>query len=636
MQALEALDALWQVFLRGDRGVVAMLAREAVDAGKREGDAIVEMTGRILLASCDARVREVAEVAVQLQALADEAERRELPRMLLLAKDTMVMLRIIHGHYEAALTLARQIDHAAEPTRSLAERAFSLYALAVAADWTGHFEAAWEYGRRAVNAAEALGHVATLASALYQHGYSHTRWCRHDKALPLCERAYAVIQQSPLCRSHANVMLGLAEVLRNLGRNDDAVALLRRERARPGMDEILVWRRPTLANLYIAAGRLDEAEACLSEFTPDGPGEPMRAWEWRLAFAELLCARGEYQQAVELARGELARPVAAPRPARDVRAMYSVLHRALTALGDPLAAAEFARLSQTAIRHANEVIAVPAFGPTLPQRPTAATPAPTVAASPTAPAPRVPRFVAHVTHELRTPIHGILSLVSLLQTSRLDEHQKRQTNALQQSAEIMLRLVNDLLDLTRMEHGHFKLQAEAFDLRRWLHDSFEPFALRGRSRGLAMRLDAAADLPQAVITDALRLRQLLNNLLDNAVKFTQVGAVQLSAAWVADPGAERGTLRMVVTDSGKGIAAQAVTRLFAEFSQEDDDIERRYGGTGLGLALCRQIVALMEGRIGVRSEPDRGSEFWVEVPLRVARESRLLAQSAAAAGQASR
>jgi signal transduction histidine kinase len=232
--------------------------------------------------------------------------------------------------------------------------------------------------------------------------------------------------------------------------------------------------------------------------------------------------------------------------------------------------------------------------------------------------PQVPRFLAHVVHELRNPIGGMVGMSSLLLMSNLDDKQRRYTSAMQQSADTLLQLVNDVLDLAKIESGQFSIGAEPIALGPWLQQCTEGFVAIAQKKGFDLHVDLDPSLPQEVVGDPLRLRQVLTNLLSNALKFTRTGRIDVRLARGGPVPAGKVRLRAEVQDTGKGISEQALGHLFEEFVQADATIARDYGGTGLGLALCKQLVERMGGRIGARSQFGVGSTFWFELTLDVA------------------
>ncbi|MEZ0371499.1 MAG: PAS domain S-box protein [Candidatus Sericytochromatia bacterium] len=221
-------------------------------------------------------------------------------------------------------------------------------------------------------------------------------------------------------------------------------------------------------------------------------------------------------------------------------------------------------------------------------------------------------FLSNMSHELRTPLQGVLGTTELLLASPQSPEQRKWTEIARQSSQALLELVNSVLDFSRLEAQKLELGSEPFELGNLLAHIQDVAAVLASQRGLSFRLELAPDVPLQLMGDAARLRQVLLNLLANAIKFTPRGEISLRISRVS---AEPLALVFSVTDTGIGIAPEQMDRLFEPFSQADSSITRKFGGTGLGLAICRQLVELMGGEIQVESEPDRGSTFWFRLPF---------------------
>ena len=226
-------------------------------------------------------------------------------------------------------------------------------------------------------------------------------------------------------------------------------------------------------------------------------------------------------------------------------------------------------------------------------------------------------FLANMSHELRTPLTSIIGFSRLMhERGDLPAEAQQHARRIYDASEALLSIINDVLDLSKLEAGQAELEIQPLSPRRLAEEATGLLAIQAAAKGVELRLELDPAMPELIQGDVTRLRQVLLNFLSNAVKFTPQGSVQVKTSW--RPSNTRPLLRVEVSDTGPGIAPEAISRLFERFTQAEVSINRTHGGTGLGLPISKAIVELMGGRIGAESQPGEGSTFWFEVPAAAA------------------
>ncbi len=238
------------------------------------------------------------------------------------------------------------------------------------------------------------------------------------------------------------------------------------------------------------------------------------------------------------------------------------------------------------------------------------------------------QFLANMSHEIRTPMNGIIGYLTLIEKDVYDSKEEMKQFALgaKQSAESLLEIINDILDLSKIESGKVKLEEKEIDLNKIIDDSASILLARAEEKGLSIKKIIARGTPLSLIGDSTRLRQIFVNLISNAIKFTSRGAIEISV-YLKERENDKAVIYAAVKDSGVGISQEKIGDLFKPFSQVDDSPTRNFGGTGLGLVICKEFVNMMDGEIGVESKPGSGSTFYFTLKLRTQKEQQVYGES---------
>lgn len=611
-----------------------------------------EAFGLFHAAYCELRIAPPEQATMAIDKAIERCTELGIQRGNWLCDDLRGLQAHFRGEPAKALEIGEANDRIPTGDRSADERFITLALLHYVTRAAGQVSDSLRYGYRLLSLAEAMGSDAHRAHALHNLGALQADTFNVEDAVVLQEQALALVRKLSATELPAPFTGDLLFTYAALNEHDKAYRTLSEWLAQPGGVAAADRHHQcaAIALSHLGVGRLEEAEQALALGPFPHPTDVHLECSWTWVSGGVLCARGRYAEARNLCTSYLAR--ANERKDDDypfeAYRLQDVIRIASEALGD-------AESAEQAIKRQLEVCA-PLVGnsarsqylslqfrqfemDSVPRNDAAdkrrlaaidqgvrdysaaialqsQTPSPTPSV-PADPLVRQRRFVAHVSHEMRSPISGVLGMTSLLLLSNLDERQRRFVSLAQTSAETLLQLVNDILDLAKIESGRFQLDPQPFSIATLASEVAETFRVLAQSKGVDLTLTVDSTLPRTFIGDALRLRQILTNLVSNAVKFTSTGTVSLGVFAHHAATADSFSMRIEVRDTGKGISKEACLNLFTEFMQEDASTSRLFGGTGLGLAVSRQLVHLMGGEIGVESVLGRGSLFWVELELPV-------------------
>lgn len=577
-------------------------------------------------------------------------------RVLRLVNDQRAGLWLRRGELEKAWQLANAADQRSETARGPVDQTLSALGLAEIALQRADFDQVLEHGYRALRCAEATEVPAAKAIALHNLAANQLSLLNLEDALPLQQEAQVWLERAQMAFALPYVWENLILIHDVQGRQEEAAQALAQWRAHAGEFSAQTLHAQGVA---IALGLLASGEPALAlpivQGTAHDPGgDRHRASAWIWAKGRVLLGLGQAAQARAVCEDYLAVADARLQPDTpyNLVRLHDVLREACESLGDFRAALRAHKAAQHAslpllghsararylsLKLQQAQVAVGAQRApqshirmeALDRSITTLQQSMQQAPAPEADLAEQRRFVAYVGHEIRGALANVMGVNSLLLESPLDQRQSRYVSLATQSVQAALALVNDILDLAKLEAGRFDIVQAPLHIGQLALDLASEFEAQALEKGLHLVCDVASDLP-AVRADGLRLRQVLVNLLSNAFKFTAAGQIGLRVER-RETTAGLQHIHVAVEDTGEGISADALPLLFGEFSQAGPGADQRHGGSGLGLMLSRQLLRRMGSDLLVRSQPGVGTTFWFTLAAPLAEPAADVAEAQAPA-----
>lgn len=660
LDACALVEQAWALMYLDPLRAGALGAR-AADQAQAAGDALTAAYGRFHHAFAEIRYGDLELGSRLLDAASKQFETEADRRGRWLCRDAEAIVLRRQGRYADSQRISDEQLALPAAERGRIDPFISIVSYCINCKLQGRLNDSLRAHYRAVTLAEEIGDEPVLAVALGNLGGMLFDVYNLDEAKQVLDRALALADRigSRLVTGTSAINLLLAHS--ETGDHASAHAILTEYVLDPGKvmaDRLTAWNAE-IALAWLGVGLVDEAERWLARGIQHGMADGSTGGIWTWVKGRCLLTQQRYEEARALARGRIetlsgTEEIDLPF---DLMKLHQVVCEASEALGDhaqALAALRRAQRAREQLVFASSQSRIVALElqhelakaevardhalarqaeaerdrarlaelnrqleearATLESRVEARTAELRLATEEAEAASRAKSaFLANMSHEIRTPMNGIMGLVDLTLDTALDDTQRRYLSLVKSSSTSLLNILNDILDLSRIEAGRLSVEQLGFDLRGLLHEALAPLEPRAREKQLALQCTVAPDVPAQLVSDPLRLRQILVNLVGNAIKFTRQGRVDLTA-WPEGRGSTA-VLHLCVADTGVGIAPDKLDRIFESFTQADNSTTREYGGTGLGLTISRRLAQALGGQLWAESEVGVGSRFHLTLPL---------------------